>query len=68
MNPTKTVLVAGLLEASAHGKWDLSVSRARRIAQRFLGEPDALARCLTYADPVGEQATNRAMRKRRPTC
>lgn len=68
MNPTKTVLVAGLLEASAHGSWGLSVSKARRIAQKFLGKPDALAYCLTYADPVGEQATNRAMHKRKPTC
>lgn len=64
MNPTKTVLVAGLLEASAHGGWGLSVSKARRIAQKFLGEPDALARCLTYADPVGERATALAMRSR----
>lgn len=46
----------------------LSVSRARRLIAQHLNEPDPVAYCLTYADPVGEQATNQAMCRRKPTC
>lgn len=65
---TKTQMVQELLGVAQLTGQRLSVSRARRLVTQYLNEPDPVAYCLTYLDPVGEQATNRAMYKRKPTC
>lgn len=61
---TKTLMVQQLLGAAHKNGEDMSVSRARRLISRHLNEPDPVAYVLTYADPVGERATARAMRPR----
>lgn len=61
---TKTRMVQQLLGAAHENGEDMSVSRARRLIARHLNEPDPVAYCLTYSDPVGERATALAMRSR----
>lgn len=61
-------LATDLLTAAHDRGWPLSIGRAYKLVSRHLNEPDPVAYCLTYPDPVGEQATNRAMCRRRTTC
>lgn len=61
---TKSQMVEELLGVAHSTGQRLSVSRARRLIAQYLNEPDPVAYCLTYSDPVGERATALAMRSK----